>query len=109
MLKCVTWPKDVLYDQDGFVGYVMQRVKNISSLSELYSNNKYDLRTRLIAAYNLCAAIDTIHSAGQVCGDLNPRNICINLDQNDADNFRSYWWMRIRTILSPMKRYTAAK
>ena len=88
MLKCVTWPKDVLYDQDGFVGYVMQRVKNISSLSELYSNNKYDLRTRLIAAYNLCAAIDTIHSAGQVCGDLNPRNICINLDQNDADKFQ---------------------
>ena len=66
MLKCVTWPKDVLYDQDGFVGYVMQRVKNISSLSELYSSNKYDLRTRLIAAYNLCAAIDTIHSAGPV-------------------------------------------
>ena len=36
----------------------------------------------------MCAAIDTIHSAGQVCGDLNPRNICINLDQNDADKFQ---------------------
>ena len=88
VLQCITWPLDVLYDENGFVGYVMKRVKSVASLSELYSDTKYNLHIRMYAAYNLCAAIDTIHSAGQVCGDLNPRNICINLDQNDADKFQ---------------------
>lgn len=85
VLQCITWPLDVLYDENGFVGYVMKRVKSVASLSELYSDTKYNLHIRMYAAYNLCAAIDTIHSVGQVCGDLNPRNICINLDGNDKD------------------------
>lgn len=85
VLQCITWPLDVLYDENGFVGYVMKRVKSVASLSELYSDTKYNLHIRMYAAYNLCAAIDTIHSVGQVCGDLNPRNICINLDDNDKD------------------------
>ena len=83
-----TWPLDVLYDEYGFAGYVMRRAQYNNSLSELYSNSKYDLKVRLYAAYNLCAAIEEIHNMGQVCGDLNPRNICINLDQNDADKFQ---------------------
>ena len=85
VLQCITWPLDVLYDENDFVGYVMKRVKSVASLSELYSDTKYNLHIRMYAAYNLCAAIDTIHSAGQVSGDLNPRNICINLDGNDKD------------------------
>ena len=88
VLQCITWPLDVLYDENGFVGYVMKRVKSVASLSELYSDTKYNLHIRMYAAYNLCAAIDTIHSAGQVCGDLNPRNICINLNAHDKDVYK---------------------
>lgn len=82
-LEEVTWPQDVIYNQGGFVGYVMPRLNNTSSLTALYSTGgkrKYDLRYRLLAAINLCNAIKTVHDMGQVCGDLNPQNICINLD-----------------------------
>ena len=88
VLRCVAWPLDVLYDENGFAGYVMKRVKCSASLSELYSDSKYDLLVRTYAAYNLCAAIEEIHNMGQVCGDLNPRNICINLDQKDRDVYK---------------------
>lgn len=85
----VTWPQDVLYDQSGFVGYVMPILKDSESISAIYSNgfdNKYDLRYRLLAAINLCVAVQTVHDMGQVCGDLNPQNICINLNTNDREN-----------------------
>lgn len=40
VLQCITWPLDVLYDENDFVGYVMKRVKSVASLSELYSRHK---------------------------------------------------------------------
>lgn len=85
-LRQVTWPQDVIYDQNGFAGYIMPKLVNSSSLTELYTEEKYDLRYRLLAAINLCAAIDTVHQMGQVCGDLNPQNIFVNLDKNDRKN-----------------------
>lgn len=85
-LKQITWPLDVIYDNTGFVGYIMPKLQNLASLTEIYSAGTYDLRYRLMAAVNLCAAIDTVHEMGQVCGDLNPQNICINLDENDRIN-----------------------
>ncbi len=88
VLRCVAWPLDVLYGENGFAGYVMKRVKCSASLSELYSDSKYDLLVRTYAAYNLCAAVEEIHNMGQVCGDLNPRNICINLDRKDRDVYK---------------------
>ena len=85
-LKQVTWPQDVIYDKDGFAGYIMPKIEYVSSLTEIYTSNIYDLRYRVLAAVNLCAAIDTVHEMGWVCGDLNPRNICINLNERDKDN-----------------------
>lgn len=85
-MKQVTWPQDIIYDSTGFAGYVMPRMESVSSLIELYSTETYDLRFRLMAAINLCAAIDTVHEMGQVCGDLNPQNIFINLNKNDRVN-----------------------
>lgn len=88
-LKQVTWPQDVLYDQNGFAGYVMPKLDKTDSLVSIYSNgfdNKYDIRYRVLAAINLCIALKTVHEMGQVCGDLNPQNICINLDMKDREN-----------------------
>lgn len=85
-LKQITWPQDVIYDKEGFAGYIMPRLEKSESLTAIYSTGKYDLRQRLMVAYNLCAAINTVHSAGQICGDLNPQNICVNLDENDQSN-----------------------
>lgn len=86
-LDQVVWPLDVVYEQGAFVGYVMPKLNNTDSLITLYSSGtvgKYDLRHRLLTAINLCYAIQTVHHMGQVCGDLNPQNICVNLDEKDT-------------------------
>lgn len=85
-LEHITWPLDVIYNAEGFAGYVMQKIENVQSLTAVYNGDKYNLRFRLLAAYNLCAAVETVHNMGQVCGDLNPQNICINLNVNDKAN-----------------------
>lgn len=85
-LSHITWPLDVIYNKDGFAGYIMPKAKAASPLISIYNDQKYDLRYRMLAAVNLCAALDDVHSAGQICGDLNPQNICINLDENDKEN-----------------------
>ena len=82
--RYITWPQDVIYDANGFAGYIMNRLENMESLTMLYSTEGYDLRYRLLAAINMCIAIEMIHEAGQVCGDLNPQNILINLNETDT-------------------------
>ncbi len=88
-LQQVTWPQDVIYDQNGFVGYVMPKLNKEETLNAIYSSgadNKFDLRYRLLTALNLCHALKTVHDMGQICGDLNPLNISVNLDMNDLEN-----------------------
>lgn len=85
-LEDIAWPQDVIYDQYGFAGYIMPKIERAQSLTALYSDKEYDLRWRLGAAINLCKVIKTVHDIGQVCGDLNPQNICINLGKTDKIN-----------------------
>lgn len=85
-LEHITWPLDALYNQGKFVGYVMPIVKHTNSLVTLYADYKYNLKYRLLCAINLCIAIKSIHSAGLICGDLNPQNICVNLNMDDMKN-----------------------
>lgn len=89
-LKQITWPQDVVYDDTSFVGYVMPRLYENRNLNVVYSTagNKLDLRHRILIAYNLCAAVDTVHNLGQVCGDLNPQNICVNLNLTSESALR---------------------
>jgi len=79
-LDQITWPVDVVYQNGQFVGYVMPAIKNNEDLNVLYSSNKYSctLSEKIIIAKNLCAAINSVHEAGQVCGDLNPKNIGVD-------------------------------
>lgn len=78
-MKQVTWPTDVVYSNGQFVGYVMPMLKNSEDLNVIYSDKyKSTLRERIIIAKNLCAAINSVHNAGQVCGDLNPKNISVD-------------------------------
>lgn len=75
----VTWPIDVLYENGNFAGYIMPAIKNNEELNVIYSD-KYDctLSDKIVIAKNLCAAINSVHEAGQVCGDLNPKNIVVD-------------------------------
>lgn len=81
-LSEITWPQDILYDKGGFVGYVMPRLKNVKNLNVVYSKgmDEIGLKERVVIAYNICVAVGEVHKIGQVCGDLNPQNICVNLD-----------------------------
>ena len=78
----VTWPLDVLYENGRFVGYVMPRLTMSENLNAIYDpNGKYrhtGLDSRIEIAKNLCAAVNAVHNAGQVCGDFNPKNINVN-------------------------------
>ena len=89
-LSQIAWPQDVVYDQGCFIGYVMPRLWDNRNLNVVYStqNNRLDLRYRVLIAYNLCAAVDTVHSLNQVCGDLNPQNICVNLNLESKSALR---------------------
>ena len=78
-MESVMWPVDVVYDNGSFVGYVMPLVKQFEPLNVMYSDKYICTLTEKIAiAKNLCAAVDAVHNVGQVCGDLNPNNICVD-------------------------------
>ena len=78
-MQQVTWPVDVVYENGRFAGYVMPLIKNNENLNVMYSD-KYSctLYEKIAIAKNLCAALNAVHSAGQVCGDLNPLNIAVD-------------------------------
>lgn len=78
-MQQITWPTDVVYQNGNFAGYVMPAIKNNEDLNIMYSD-KYicTLSEKITIAKNLCAAINAVHEAGQVCGDLNPKNIGVD-------------------------------
>lgn len=78
-MQQVTWPTDVVYQNGQFSGYVMPILKNTEALNVMYSD-KYNCSfvQRSILARNLCAAVNSVHNANQVCGDLNPNNIKVD-------------------------------
>jgi DNA-binding helix-hairpin-helix protein with protein kinase domain len=80
--KQVTWPLDVIFEGNEFAGYIMPRLYSAEDFTVVCGADitAVNLEDRLFIAYNICAAVDTVHSFGQVCGDLNPQNICVNLD-----------------------------
>ena len=83
IMEHVTWPKDVVYKNGRFAGYVMPKINNNNkSLNVMYKtlkeNEKDEFLKKILIAWNFCVAINSVHNAGQVCGDLNPNNITVN-------------------------------
>jgi DNA-binding helix-hairpin-helix protein with protein kinase domain len=97
----IAWPTELLRDTatNQLVGFLMPRVRQMLPLSEVYNprarrrqlplfNYRYLVRT----ARNLCAAVQAVHQAGYVIGDLNESNVLVS-DQAlvtlvDADSFQ---------------------
>ena len=82
IMEHVTWPKDVVYKNGRFAGYVMPKINNNNkSLNVMYKtlkeNEKDEFLKKILIAWNFCVAINSVHNAGQVCGDLNPNNITV--------------------------------
>jgi len=84
VLSQIAWPQDVLYNAGQFVGFVMPKMNINEDLNVVYeygASSKYpDMpwENRLIIAENLCAVLDSVHTAGHTCGDFNPKNISVN-------------------------------
>lgn len=61
-----------------FMGYIMDRVDNITELQDIYFSDDLDQKQKVTIAMNLCIMTNLVHSAGQVIGDYNPKNIALD-------------------------------
>jgi DNA-binding helix-hairpin-helix protein with protein kinase domain len=80
------WPTATLYERPGgpFHGFLMPKLKDFKEIHVLYSpaNRKVafpyaDWRYLIHTAMNVAAAMDTVHSAGAVIGDVSQRNVFV--------------------------------
>jgi len=84
VLSQIAWPQDVLYNAGQFAGFIMPKMNINDDLNVVYEYGtaaKYPnmpWENRLIIAENLCAVLDSVHVAGHICGDFNPKNISVN-------------------------------
>ncbi len=85
VLTDIAWPLDILYDsRNQFCGFIMPMMDAKEVLHNLYKYdpNKTPILTnqkKIVIAINICRVISTVHKAGYVFGDFNPRNIGVNL------------------------------
>ena len=99
--RYVAWPTGILTEQPGgpVIGFVMPKVadRNPSHLVYSPAHRKQDMPGikwdfLVLAARNLAAAVDTVHSHGYVIGDLNQNGVLIGADATvhliDSDSFQ---------------------
>lgn len=92
--SCTAWPTDILFKAGEFQGYVMPKLSGGAILPVFLGPDYAHVgwKLRVLVALNLAIAVDNIHSAGYICGDLQSRNIYINTDNfnvtiMDTDSF----------------------
>ena len=92
-IQSIVWPIDILFDDnDNFLGYVMKQIIQGTTLNMISSKTEYSLYKKLIIAKNLCSVLNSIHKDELICGDLNPRNIKVDINTGrvtlvDIDSF----------------------
>lgn len=77
------WPHAILYQDNNFCGYVMQKVLGLSSLIDfyVYDNRKnYSWSQYVKVAGNIAAAVNNVHDSGHIIGDLNPNNFMLDVN-----------------------------
>lgn len=95
----MAWPMALLYDEAKFVGYTMPKVSDSVSIFNVYNpimrrSLTYPFNWQAIhrTAYNLTLALDNIHIAGHIVGDINESNILVNSNALvtliDTDSFQ---------------------
>ena len=90
----VSWPLDILYYRNQFVGYLMQELTDTRSLDELRDDNFSGFRIldRFIIVRNFLSVIEYLHGKGILVGDMKLDNILVkpNCDVHiiDAGSFQ---------------------
>lgn len=76
----IVWPKDLVYFENNFVGYVMDQVKGAKNLVELKDDNMsgFELPSkRAKICLNILKNIEYLHKKGILIGDLKDDNILV--------------------------------
>ena len=75
----ISWPLDILYYRNQFVGYVMRELTDVRSLDELRDDNfsGFRLLDRFIIARNFLSVIEYLHSRNILVGDMKLDNILV--------------------------------
>jgi serine/threonine protein kinase len=93
----IVWPKDIIYFQGKFVGYVMKTIEGASPVSDIFNLgiNKFPNKRpyyRVSALLNILQAIDYLHQKNILVGDLKDDNILIRSHEEiyivDAGSFQ---------------------
>ena len=75
----ICWPRDLLYVDGLFVGYLMDEIKNAKTLLNLRINNFSTMNhlERFKLCYNFLKNVNYLHEKGILIGDLKPDNILV--------------------------------
>jgi hypothetical protein len=77
----IIWPKDIVYFQGHFVGYVMKKVEDVKPLSDTFNTGVLPFPNkpyyRVTALLNIFQAIHYLHQKNILLGDLKDDNILI--------------------------------
>lgn len=86
----LAWPRDIVYDQQNFVGYAMPKLENALDVyqvvrgcqspkaKKMWPNYTWELNIQV--ARNLALSVFHLHSSGYVVGDMNDKNIMVRAD-----------------------------
>ena len=95
----LSWPKDVLYEGNEFVGFIMPRIDSRYKIFNMYRDDnirqrvfpEYNWKFSVQAAYNLAWLVNYLHMNDVIVGDLNPNNISMDrqglITLVDCDSF----------------------
>jgi hypothetical protein len=77
--KYIVWPKDILYNNNEFVGYIMEEVLDAKGLDmyRIYSFQNIDYKTRFKICIDLLKMIQYLHERNILVGDLKFDNILL--------------------------------
>lgn len=75
----ICWPKDLLYYNNAFVGFLMDEIKDAEPLLTMRLENfsKLSHMERFVLCYNMLKNIKYLHDKGILVGDLKPDNILV--------------------------------
>ena len=75
----ICWPKDLLYENNHFIGYLMDEIKDATPLLTLRLENfsEFSHLDRFVLCYNLLKQIKYLHDKNILVGDLKPDNILV--------------------------------
>lgn len=101
----IAWPKDLLFENDDCIGYLMpyfkgvplHRIINPKSQQSLPKEFHIDANFMFSIALNLCRIVDFVHQKNIVIGDLNESNFLVTHRAEiillDADSFQYKQWL----------------